>query len=244
MNLFQLTICCLWLSLSTLTAQVNSNNWSSDVSMLGYSGNIIIPSAYLGADKTLNVGYSHLPMEAAFQEYSGIHQKDARLLFLNMSFLPFMEVTFGLNKPLDFEDDDIGLGDRTIIARFQLMKERKYLPAILVGFHDTFTRSSFTNTNYIVLSKQIKLHKEWTISTHLGYGKKFKEAKDHYLLGAFAGANIKWKFLGALIEYDADRINVGFQGNLKNKAFFKVALLDNKYLSASASIRFLLGKKS
>jgi len=227
---------CLGITVSF--AQIQSDNWQSSPSILGYSGNIIIPSAYLGADKTLNVGYTHLPVENAFQPYGDERNLDARLLFANLSFLPFMEVTFGINKPYGVKDE--GIGDRTIFTRFQLMKERKHLPAILLGLHDTFTKSSFNHTNYLVLSKKIQAAKDWTLYTHLGYGFKIIDTTDNYLLGVFGGVNLRWKYFGASIEYDADQLNAGIEANIRNRVYLKASLLDMQYFSTSINIRFSL----
>lgn len=230
----------LFSSQQFLFGQIQPANWQSDISLLGYSGSAIIPSAYLGADRTLNIGFTHLPVEQAFQPYGTDINKDARLLFANFSFLPFMEITFGINKPYNVKDK--GLGDRTIITRFQLLKERKHLPAVLVGLHDTFTKSSFVNTNYLVLSKTFSPNKGWAIISHLGYGIKIIDAKDHTLLGIFGGATLHWKFLGVSIEYDADRINTSVKLNIKDRVYLKATLLDNKYLTISTNVRFLIGK--
>lgn len=230
----------LHLSISHLiSAQISTDKWQSDNTILGYSGSIIMPTAYLSPDRTLNIGTSHLPYEVTFQNYGDEQEKGARVLFLNFSFLPFMEVTFGLNKPYSPEFvDDIGLGDRTISVRFQLLKERKNRPAIMLGVHDTFSEESFNNTNYLVASKQFQLKRNWLIFTHAGYGFKVIDANDHFLIGAFGGGEVRWKFIGATLEYDTDRINAGLKATIKNRVFVKAALLDLKYFSASVNVRF------
>ncbi len=222
-----------------IIAQISTNQWQSDNTLLGYAGSIIMPTAYLSPDRTLNIGGSHLPNEVMFQNYGDQQNKGARLLYLNFTFLPFMEVTFGLNKPYSPEFvDDIGLGDRTISARIQLLKEKKNRPAIMIGLHDTFTKQSFNNTNYIVASKQIFQKKEVAFFAHAGYGFSIIEAEGHFLIGAFGGGEVRWKFIGATLEYDTERINASLKATIKNRVFIKAALLDLKYFSASVNVRF------
>ena len=225
-------------------AQTGTSNVQMGTTLFGYHGNSITPSAYLHADKTLNIGLSHLPPEVPFQGLGAANSKGGRLLFANLTFLPFLEITFGFNKPYTAEDPtDIGLGDRQISGRLQILREQKYLPAIVIGMHDPLTHNSHANTNYIVASKKMYLQKDLCLMTNAGYGFKIKEAEGHYLLGVFGAAAIQWKFLNASIEYDAERINVGLKANFKNRVFLQAALLDLQYLSATVNVRFELGKK-
>lgn len=220
-------------------SQVQTTNWSSNLSLLGYSGNIFTPSANISPDKTLNIGMSHLPYPNTFQPYGDGSKKGARMTFANLVFLPFMELSIGFNKPYSPADEtDIGLGDREIFLRFQLLKEQKNIPAILIGLHDMDRGNAFANTNYLVLSKTFVLPKELQLFLNGGYGFKIQTAQGHYLLGAFGSAGLRWKFLETTVEYDTQQINLALKANIKNRVFLQAALLDLAYFSGSIHVRF------
>ena len=142
--------------LNSANAQEDFRNYAAP-SQLGMTGLIYTPSAYLPKWGMLDFGFTHYHKNAAFTK--GANENAERSFLSSMTFLPFMELSIKLTKPYTTPiDDNYGLGDRSISIRTQLIKERKYLPAVLIGIQDAFGESSFFSTNYLVFTKRYSLN--------------------------------------------------------------------------------------
>ncbi|MFK7983611.1 MAG: hypothetical protein AB8G86_26780 [Saprospiraceae bacterium] len=60
------------------------------------------------------------------------------------------------------------------------------------------------------------------------------------MIGAFGEADLNWKFLSLLVEYDAQSIHTGLKANIKNLVFLQATLLDGKSVGGSISLRWKL----
>lgn len=213
-----------------LTGQVSS---STSQSLLGYSGLLYTPTAYTQEWGSVYAGFTHYDKMAAVTFEAGINPE--RSFIANMGFLPFAEFTIRLTKPYQ-SNGEYGIGDRSISGRMQVLKERKWMPAILVGFNDLANESSYFNTTYIVASKQL-VHRDFLLNGNIGYGHKLHPARRHYLIGVFGGVAVSWKGLEGMVEYDADNVNVGMGYTFKNILFAKAALLNLQYPSLSIGMQ-------
>lgn len=223
--------------LNAINAQQDFRNYAAP-SQLGMTGLIYTPSAYLPKWGMVDFGFTHYHKNAAYT--FGANEYAERSFLSSITFLPFMELSLKLTKPYTTPvDDNYGLGDRSISIRAQLMKERKHLPAILIGIQDAFGESSFFSTNYLVFTKKYSL-KQFEVVANLGYGHAFKETRGDYLQGAFGGVQAHWKAVNFLAEYDTEQLNIGLGYQFKKMLFLKAALVDGRYFSGSLSLRFFI----
>jgi len=221
---------------SNLLIGQDQNIPSLGVGLFGHNGQLITPSAYLPEDRTFRVGYGHLSKDAAFTLLSQQKGVGDGIAYVTLGFLPFMELNVRLTRPYGDNTDntELGIGDRSYAARFQLLKETEKLPAIAVGFHDLFNLSSYFNTSYIVASKSFSFS-ELKFTGHLGYGHIFQEPFGSYLKGVFGAATVQWKYLEGMIEYDAENINVGIRGNILDQIQINIGLMNFQSLIAGVS---------
>ncbi len=223
--------------LTPIKAQQDFRNYATP-SQLGMTGLIYTPSAYLPEWGMLDFGFTHYHKNAAFAR--GANEYAERSFLTSVAFLPFMELGLKLTKPYTTPvDDNLGLGDRSISIRTQLVKEGKHRPAILIGIQDIFSSNAYFKTNYVVFTKKTKV-KQLDMVTSLGYGHSPEEALGDYLQGAFGGIQLYWKAVNFLAEYDTDQFNLGLGYQFKKMLFLKGALVDGRYFSGSINLRFFI----
>ena len=184
----------------------------------------------------VDIGYTHYSPATSFTYEAG--QSPERSFFINTAYLPFAEVSFKVTKPYVTPVDSIyGIGDRSVSLRFQVLKETKNRPAIVIGTQDPFTVRAFFNTNYIVFTKKYAL-KKMTFVANLGYGFALQKTEGDYLQGIFAGIQTHWKNWQFSAEYDTHTINTGLSYTFKDWLFLKAALINQQYFSGSIHFRF------
>ena len=215
----------------TTTLSTNTNN----ISLLGYSGLLYTPSAYIAEWGEIYAGLTHYDKEVAFTFDAG--KRNERSFVTNIGFLPFAEFSLRLTKPYNSKGEHYGIGDRSISGRVRLMKEKQHLPAVVIGVNDLGTESSFFNTSYVVLSKRIP-YKTLFINGNLGYGFKLNEARRHYLQEFFGGVQVTWKSIDLITEYDTDQWNMGLGYTYKRFFYAKVALISMQHLSFNVGFQF------
>ena len=177
-------------------------------SLTGSGGLIWAPTAYLQPDRSLSVGISYNPKNYPFLDYSRQAGVGEGLLFVNLSYLPFLELTGRLTMPENAENN-FGIGDRSFLVRVQLLKEKKVLPAIAVGVSDP-VGTSFHHSNYLVSSKSIALGARSILSFHAGFGGDLIPSKPSRIRGLFGGMGLKcWEKVQLQVEYDSQKINAG-----------------------------------
>lgn len=195
-------------------------------SLTGLSGGYSIPTADFQEDKTMFLGYSFLNKKYS-PEYIRNKQYDYSAGFFTITFLPFAEVSVRVTYPNGFnaEHDYIIIGDRMISGRLRVVKEGKYMPAVVAGLQGFYKTTgdglinadgagaSYFNSSYLVMTKNIRpksvLDK---VGVSLGYGSDFIAANTYQFIGLFGGVNFSFKgleFLELMMEYDADKWNAG-----------------------------------
>ena len=251
MRLYYYLLFCL-LNTTFLVGQNQLNTTSSiDLSTLGYSGFINTPSAYTVNWSSLNFGFSHFSKEITNTHEEGI--TDGRAFWTTIGFLPRAELTLRITRPYNAKHKNYGIGDRSVAVRFQVLKEKKYVPALLIGMHDPFSAKAFFNANYAVLTKSYQ-HKSILLTGNLGYGFKLeetigqvigvsgKETVRHHLIGVFGALQINWEQLKLTAEYDAEYFNIGAKYQFKKWLSLNTSLVDTKYISGSINLRFKLAQ--
>lgn len=189
----------------------------------GYSGFVVTPTATILKDGQLTGNIGRMPTLYADNYVN--YTYDHTAFIAGMGFMPFMEVSFGFVRPDNYQG---GVGDRTVAMRFQLVREKKTVPAIAFGLHDFFAVSGLEPEDaqhfaaaYVVLTKQITLpFTPSSLTLNTGYGFDGLPAKDDVLNGWFWGfqyAPIEQVHL--LFEYDAVHYNAGIRYNFSRLTY-------------------------
>lgn len=214
----------------------------------GYTGLINVPTANLNNDGTVVIGAGYTPASYAVLEPN---ENGELSYYVNLTFLPFMEMVLGATLPSNAQGS-WGIGDRKGLIRLQILKEREetWRPNILIGFHDPFNSTKAVygsrsnqnfNTNYLVVSKKILFHKNFSFDTTLGYGISLKEAENSQLKGIFGGVSFNYKDrILTILEYDTENLNCGLKIKVFKSLYFTTALLDMKIFTGGINLIFKL----
>jgi hypothetical protein len=212
---------------------------SAQSALLGNTGLVITPSAYLQPDASIGIGVSYLP-----HPYYTVDREtnDNRIIHLSFTFLPFIEVVFGAIKPYG---EVYGIGDRTAGFRFRVLKENRIRPQIVIGTQDPFGIAAQAwaqrfCTLYAVASKTIQTPYLGKTSVHLGHGVDWIRAGQHYLIGTFGGLTIQpIPHIEGLLEYDTLRWNMGLRLHVWQFSI-TTAWIGGRDLCGSAQFNFRL----
>jgi hypothetical protein len=219
-------------------------------SLTGSSGLITIPTAEIAHDGEILFGANFINKKYNVQFPDQYHQYS---YFITLGFMPFLETSLRLTRPYNYPNPNLlGIGDRMPSVRLQFLKEKQYLPALLIGAHDfmwAFGGTNAINYNalYLVATKHYLLNLKWfplETAYHLGYGTDIMEAEHHQFVGLFSGFSLDFqKTVTLMIEYDAEKFNGGIKFNLFNHMQFLFALLNFNSFSGGVSLYFILPKK-
>jgi len=187
----------------------------------GMSGLIHIPSARMLDDGQLVLGAAYIP-KPYFQRY-GRNENPGLNTYLTYGILPFVEVMFRytheLNMPVNTKT--LYFPDRMLGLRVRVIDEKKYLPAVVIGFQDPSsllgTAPGATNyaASYIVFSKYLKLN-FGDIDFSMGYAKDFFDLRFKDIDGLFGGFEFKPAFsknISLNIENNSKGYNAGIKLN-------------------------------
>ncbi len=202
----------------------------------GSTSLLTVPVADMPADGTVTFGISYV--DKKYSKYLN-GRVDYRPLYAAIVFLPFLELGFRFSRPMGL-DDRSRLGDRMAMARIRILTEKGRRPALLIGAHDFFTTvdRNYFNALYVVASKHIET--VLPVAVHLGYGTDKMDALAHQFVGVFAGLAVSlFRYTEVIVEYDAERVNVGARLTLFSHFQGLVALqgLDTIIAGASVNIR-------
>lgn len=203
--------------------------------LLGTTGYLNIPSADMQEDGTFYLGASYLNKGYLDSYREGDH--NAFTYYFDLTFLPFLEINFGSTRLLNSPGETTTV-DRRFSARFRPLRERKYIPAIVIGVHDLYTSipkeaetNQYFSSIYIVATKNIPV-KGSEFGVTLGYG--INAFRNNQFLGLFGGVSFSPGFyrpLKFIAEYDGEGINLGANVMLFKHLFLYVMVHDLKYFS-------------
>ena len=146
--------------------------------------------------------------------------------------------------------------DRYFSVKLNPLKERKWIPAIVIGCNDVSDSFSLFNTNddavesyfgnyYIAASKHFNIWKG-ELGTHLAY-RYYIRAFNRKWNGVVGGITYRPSFaknLRAMVEYAGEDINIGVDCLLWKHLFLQASLQDGKHFTGGACFKInLLGKK-
>jgi hypothetical protein len=204
----------------------------------GTTGLLNIPSADMQADGTFIMGTNYLP-----EINQPRWRYDTGNYYFNLTFMPFLEVAYKCTLIKTLSTGHYTQQDRSINLRMQLMKEKEYLPAVVVGVHDIYThtdKNQYFGASYIVLTKHVEIHNN-ILGITSGYGAKL--LRNNEFVGLFGGLSFApavFKPITLMGEYDSNGLNLG--GSLlifKHLYLFSMAQ-HIKYFSGGIAYRFYL----
>jgi hypothetical protein len=175
----------------------------------GTSGLLNSPSAIMPDDGTFTAGANFLPDILTPQP---VFSYDTYNYYAGMAFLPFVELSFRMTL-LKVGGEEFNNQDRSLAMRVKVLKEKKYLPSIVIGGNDIYTTSQSGNqyfkSIYITASKTFNLG-ESLARVSLGCLSDF--SNDNLDYGPFGGLSFSPAFLKSLsliAEYDSRYLNAG-----------------------------------
>lgn len=142
----------------------------------GSTGLLTIPTADMQSDGTFMTGVNYMPTYIAPDTWD----HNTVNYFLNMTFLPFMEVSY-LCTMIRFSNG-VYQQDRALAVRLRALKEAKWYPSIVVGTSDAM---SFSQDNWNPLDE---------VNGNRYYGGIYGVATKHF--------NIRQEIIGVTIGYN------------------------------------------
>lgn len=206
------------------------------------SGLISIPTAEINSDNTFNIGTSFINRNIT--DYAN-GARDIINVYTNITYLPFLELGIRITRQLNYSGNSHVM-DRMFSFRFKVLNESEFLPSLAVGANNpysTLESANHFNSSYIAVTKNISFSNIINkLSFTLGYGSDFIKAADYQFIGIFGGINLTLfeESINVLLEYDAERFNVGFRLNLFNHIKLLAGLMDMKHFSGGAAVSFRL----
>jgi hypothetical protein len=183
----------------------------------GIPGYVRIPVATFYDDGTLLFGTSFLPQKHL--PYSNFRY-DAMAVYANLTFLSFVEIDLRVTRQLNIPSGTNHVVDRVPTIRFRILKEKKWVPAVALGFHDVLTSlesgaARHFGASYIVVTKNFHLAKlHLDIGTTAGWGANSFIWKNNEFIGLFGGFSLgidKLQWMNLLFDYDGVTCNAGIR---------------------------------
>ena len=175
----------------------------------GTGGLLNSPTAVIPEDGTFTAGANFLPDLLTPQP---AFNYDSYNYYIGMAFLPFVELSFRMTL-LKVGGEEFNNQDRSLAMRVRVLKEKKYLPSIVIGGNDIYTTSQSGNqyfkSLYLVGTKTLSIGRS-SAGLSLGYLTGFSD--DERSSGLFGGLSFSPAFLRSLslmTEYDSRYINAG-----------------------------------
>lgn len=198
------------------------------VNFLGRPGFMTTPSAAWEEERQLGLSLGYLPNEYSIFRSAG-DLNDTYFYSARVGLVSFMDVNLSFaHRPQMSED--VGLGDRQLDFRFRLLKEKKYLPSLVLGITPPGSVSPVMTQDYLVATKNFHTVLG-TLRVTGGYSSPYVIVKDRnqenffkalelarkedlrdgeYLSGFFGSlAYMPFDFAGIVVEYNTETVNAG-----------------------------------
>ncbi|MGR3812143.1 YjbH domain-containing protein [Jiulongibacter sp. NS-SX5] len=227
----------------------------------GKQGLIYIPDAEKVTDGTWTVGYNYNPINYSLRKNQIWSEQ---ILYTDLALLPGLNLTFILlqgrenGKRVKKE----ALGDRQLDLRLQLIKEKRYRPAMALIMSSPFTIDAALQTHVLVATKSIT-HKKWEASLTAGFGSPYyfyrdednlnngnifsnfelqKKSEDrygnNYLTGLFGGIKVGYAdHIHLMMEWDGQKMNTGLHALFFKRINLQVSVLNFDQFSYGISLQ-------
>ncbi len=185
--------------------------YSASQPLAGTTGLLNIPSANMQEDGTFLTGANFLPVALTPSTWD----YNTANYYLNITFLPFMEISYRMTLFKLYGSDVFNNQDRSLSVRLRLIKEKEFVPAIVIGGNDFFSSTIGLDANkyfggiYLAATKNFS-HNKHNFNITLGYAPGVFTNKA--LAGIFGGISYSPALLPQLklmAEYDTKVINAG-----------------------------------
>lgn len=202
---------------------------TAQFSLTGPKGMVNVPHAEVLEEKTFMFG-----MHTNNENYLLIDYGDSRppgseyISSLTFGFLDRINITFMLSRifgdPKQIIGDVASIGDRSMQITFLALKEKTFLPSVVLNIADPFySTNQFLTGNHILATKTLVNNSQSKVKTSLGYGipyllvftgqetRTLADKESDFLTGLFGG--ISYELLPAnaqvSLEYDGWNFNTG-----------------------------------
>ncbi|MDR0995791.1 MAG: YjbH domain-containing protein [Tannerella sp.] len=215
---------------------------------LGVSGLLNIPSADMQAEGMFMAGADYLPF-AMLPEGGAWSRKGTANYFLNITFLPFLEVAYRctlLHTEAPYTTNR-WQQDRSVSLRLRLLPQGHWWPALLVGSNDAFTTGQLNPLEEVSGNRYFS--SVFAVATrhfHFGgndwgltFGGMIPMRKGIAKRGLFGGVCYTPPFcrtLRLMAEYDTEKINAGAAWQLFRH--FSVHLFTYGFRDISGGLRY------
>ncbi|WP_195372658.1 MULTISPECIES: YjbH domain-containing protein [Parabacteroides] len=214
-------------------------------SSLGVSGLLTVPSADMQADGTFMMGGNYLPksmLADGFRNNSGNY-------FLNITFLPFIEVgyrcTLAKDRGLDLKNT--WQQDRAVSLRLRVLKEKKYVPSVVLGSNDAFTTNAlnpFSNRKanrmfgsiYGVITKNIPVGNHVLEITGGYYLPVYDESPNEGFFGGIRYTPVFFPLMCVMADYNGKKMSAG--ASLFLFRHLRMYVMTYGFTDVSAGIRY------
>lgn len=213
---------------------------------LGSNGIITVPTAFLYEDGEIVFGYKYESPTFPHYRKEGSNRLPLKEpgLVAGFSFFPFLEISLRYNlEPFT---------DRLVNIRVQVLKEKKYRPALTVGLRDalaplasvtesedgSIVKTSYYSTFYLVSSKQFvfpmgNFAQELSVTIGGGYS-DFEKSLFSHIHGIFGG--VEWRPITSvpvslIVDYDTKEFGFGVTTKLFNHFYGTVSTKEFKSFS-------------
>jgi hypothetical protein len=181
-------------------------------SLGGMTGLVNIPTAQTLEDGALRFGVSFIDKRWAYGERGTSHNTSYAL---SLGFLANLELSFRASVwegSRFLEGVDAPKIDRMGSARFRMLREDRWLPALAVGITDV-RGTRYHHALYVVGTKTLRKSGEHLAAAlSVGYGAKTLRAARHVLDGSFGGIEVTaFSRLSVLLDFDTEKWNSGIR---------------------------------
>ena len=212
-------------------------------SVSGTAGLFHIPSAKMFPEKTFIIGASYIP-KPYFQRFDR-RVNPGMPTYLNVSLFPFMEVMFRYTHELNMRVNPTTkyYPDRMMTFRFRVLKEKKWIPAIVLGFQDITKALGLSSTannysaSYVVGTKGFEVG-PLNVDTTLGFAYDLKNLPSEEYKGFFGGIEIAHKslpFTALMVEHNSHQPILGIRHLFMDRLQLMFGIWDLKKMTMNLS---------
>ena len=214
----------------------------------GSPGYIRVPSATFNPDASLWFGAGFLPKK--YLEYSQNHY-DALSVYAGLTFLSFVEIDLRVTRRLGYPPNSNHIVDRVPTIRFRILAEKKWIPAVVVGFQDIITSlesgaARHFGASYLVITKNFSIPGTGIrLEATAGYGAPWFIWENNEFIGPFGGISLsheKIPWLSLMFDYDGNTTNAGIRAICFKHLTLMAGLLNFEAVTGGITYQFRLKK--
>lgn len=219
-------------------------------SYMGGSGLLTVPSADMQQDGTFMIGGNYLPRVMLPNEFD----LNTGNYFLNLTFLPFMEIGYRCTLSKSDGKEVNWQQDRAVSLRLRALKEKKYVPSVVLGSNDVLTTNALNifdekkanrlfGSVYGVLTKNIPMGNHVLGFTAGYYFPVYDESLNKGFFGGIRYTPGFFPLLSVMADYDGHKVSIGASLFLFRHFRGHVIIYNFQNISAGVRYEFILIRK-